>query len=118
MVLVSSDGERWGWPGGRPKDGEDWGQVLRREMLEEACAQVLDARLLGFARSECLGGHEHGLILVRSIWLARVEVLPWEPQFEIPFQRLVPTAELRKHLWTEPGFAPFYQRVRLEAGLP
>jgi len=68
--------------------GEDWEQVLRREMLEEACAQVLDARLLGFARSECLGGHEDGLILVRSIWLARVEVLPWEPQFEIPLRRL------------------------------
>jgi len=107
VVLVSSDGERWGWPGGRPEDGEDWEQVLRREMLQEACAQVLDARLLGFARSECLGGHEDGLTLVRSIWLASVEVLPWEPQFEIPFRRLVPTEELRKHLWTESGFAPF-----------
>ena len=65
-------------------------------MLEEACAQVLDARLLGFAR---------------------VEVLPWEPQFEIPLRRLVPTGELRMRLWTEPGYERFYQRVLLEGAL-
>jgi len=24
MVLISPDGERWGWPGGRPEPGESW----------------------------------------------------------------------------------------------
>ena len=24
VVLVSADGARWGWPGGRPEPGESW----------------------------------------------------------------------------------------------
>jgi hypothetical protein len=35
-------------------------------MREEACAEVLDAELLGFARSESVQGHEQGLVLIRS----------------------------------------------------
>jgi ADP-ribose pyrophosphatase YjhB (NUDIX family) len=56
VVLISPDGRRWGWPGGRPEAGEDWLQTLRRELLEEACAEVEQARLLGFTRSACLAG--------------------------------------------------------------
>jgi NUDIX domain len=44
-VLISNDGERWGWPGGRPDGNESWEQTLRREVLEEACAIVRHARL-------------------------------------------------------------------------
>src|SRR6266478_3590662 len=51
VVLISNDGQRWGWPGGRPEGDESWEQTLRREMLEEACAVVDDARLLGFCRA-------------------------------------------------------------------
>ena len=36
VVLISRDGERWGWPGGRPEGDESWEQTLRREILEEA----------------------------------------------------------------------------------
>jgi ADP-ribose pyrophosphatase YjhB (NUDIX family) len=49
VVLISNDGKRWGWPGGRPEGDESWEQTLRREVLEEACALVRNARLLGFA---------------------------------------------------------------------
>jgi len=56
VVLISTDGARWGWPGGRPENGESWEDTLRREMLEEACATVTEARLLGFVRSRCLSG--------------------------------------------------------------
>ena len=28
LVLISSDGARWGWPGGRPEPGESWQQTL------------------------------------------------------------------------------------------
>src|ERR1700674_3029740 len=45
VVLISNDGERWGWPGGRPEGDESWEQTLRREILEETCAIVGDARL-------------------------------------------------------------------------
>ena len=68
VVLISPDGERWGWPGGRPEPGESWEQTLHREVAEEACATVTGARLLGFVRSRCTSGREEGLVLVRSIF--------------------------------------------------
>jgi len=117
VVLVSTDGSRWGWPGGRPEPGEAWESTLRREMLEEACATVTDARLLGFVQSRCLAGHEKGLVLVRSIWRAQVRLLPWQPEYEIPFRRVVPAHELARHLWMEDGAAPIYSRAAREAGL-
>src|SRR6266498_2821684 len=36
VVLVSSDGRRWGLPGGRPEPQERWVDTLRREVAEEA----------------------------------------------------------------------------------
>src|SRR4051794_15601404 len=56
LVVISSDGERWGLPGGRPEDHECWEQTLHREVLEEACAIVVRARLLGFSRGRCVTG--------------------------------------------------------------
>jgi ADP-ribose pyrophosphatase YjhB (NUDIX family) len=117
IVLVSVDGSRWGWPGGRPEPGESWEDTLRREMLEEACAIVTDARLLGFVRSRCLAGHEEGLVLVRSIWRAQVRLLAWQPEHEIPFRRVVPIHDLARHLWMEDGAEPVYSRAAREAGL-
>jgi len=81
VVLISRDGERWGWPGGRPEGDESWEQTFRREILEEAGAIVGDARLLGFCRGVCLTGPEADLVLVRSILLAEIELMPWDPRF-------------------------------------
>jgi 8-oxo-dGTP pyrophosphatase MutT (NUDIX family) len=117
VVLISPDGSRWGWPGGRPQSGESWEDTLRRELLEEACATVTDARLLGFVRSRCLAGHEEGLVLVRSIWRAQVTLLPWQPEHEIMFRRVVPAHGLARHLWMENGAEPIYSRAAWEAGL-
>jgi 8-oxo-dGTP pyrophosphatase MutT (NUDIX family) len=117
VVLISTDGTHWGWPGGRPEAGESWEDTLRREVLEEACAVVTDARLLGFARSRCLNGDKKGLVLVRSIWRAEVRLLPWRPEFEIPFRQLVPARDLATHLWMEDGAQPLYSRAAREAAL-
>ena len=117
VVLISEDGERWGWPGGRPEGDESWKQTLRREVLEEACAVVVDAWLLGFCRSVCLTGPEKGLVLVRSVWRAEVELMPWEPRFEIAHRRVVPATEILAHLWMGEGFEPIYHRALVEAGL-
>ena len=117
VVLISNDGERWGWPGGRPKGNETWKQTLRQEILEEIRAIVIDARLLGFCRGACLMGPEKGRALVRSVWRAEVELLKWEPRFEIPHRQVVPAADLLSHLWMEEGFAPIYYRALKEAGL-
>lgn len=117
VVLISPDGSRWGWPGGRPEPGESWEDTLRREMLEETCSTVTDARLLGFVRSRCLTGHEKGLVIVRSIWRAEVRLHPWQPEHEIPFRRVVPVHDLARELWMEDGAAPIYSRAAREAGL-
>lgn len=51
VVLVSTDGSRWSWPGGRPEPGEAWEDTLRREMLEEARATGDRCALLGLVQS-------------------------------------------------------------------
>jgi ADP-ribose pyrophosphatase YjhB (NUDIX family) len=117
-VLSSADGVHWGLPGGRPEGDEDWEQTLRREMLEEACAVVDAARLLGFSRGHCVRGHQQGLVLVRAIWRADVELRPWVPRFEIAHRRLVSARELLSHLTPDnDGYLPTYRRAMLEAGL-
>src|SRR6516225_1080162 len=64
--LVSNDGVRWGWRGGRRESDESWEQTLRREILEEPCCILRDGRLLGFRRSVCVSGPEKGRMLIRS----------------------------------------------------
>ena len=93
IVVISEDGMTWNFPGGRPEGEETWEQTLGREILEEACAVIEDARLLGFSRSRCVEGREQGLVLVRSVWLAQVRLLEWKPQFEVPFRRVVPLVD-------------------------
>ena len=86
-------------------------------MLEEACATVVEAKLLGFMWARCLSGHEEGLVLVRSTWRAQVELAEWLPQFEVPHRKVVPVTELRHHLFMEEGFEPLYLRQLQEAGI-
>lgn len=54
-------------------------------------------------------------MLVRSIWLAEVELTPWGPRFEIAHRCVVPASELLAHLWMEEGFEPIYHRAPVEA---
>ena len=116
LVLISVDGKRWELPAGRPEAHESWEQTLRREMLEEACATVVQAQLLGFGRGVCVDGLEGG-VFVRSFWRAEVELAPWKPMFEIPYRRVVPAEEWSAHLWVRDGFAPIFQRAFTQAGL-
>ena len=82
VVLVTWPGVAWDFPAGRPEQGEDWRATLDREVLEEACAVVRDATLLGFIRGACTRGEEEGLVLVRGLWSADVTLNPWRPRHE------------------------------------
>jgi ADP-ribose pyrophosphatase YjhB (NUDIX family) len=93
VVLGTEDGIAWGLPGGRPEGNEDWRDTLYREVLEEACARVTWATLLGYSRGACIHGHEAGLVIVRALWYAEVELQPWEPRFEITQRLLMPLDE-------------------------
>ena len=117
IVLISSDGARWDLPAGRPEGAETWEETLRREMLEEAGATAGEARLLGFSRGRCIRGHEEGLILVRSFWLADVVLNSWAPMFEVSRRKLVPAGEFFAHLTIEGGYLPIYRRALNEAGI-
>jgi ADP-ribose pyrophosphatase YjhB (NUDIX family) len=118
LVLISADKVHWGFPAGRPEGGETFRETLAREMREEACLEVLGARLLGFSRSECVEGHENGLVLVRSYWLAKVEIGPWKPQFEIVHRRIVPVVDAIGFVRDpDPAATRISMRALAEAGL-
>jgi 8-oxo-dGTP pyrophosphatase MutT (NUDIX family) len=118
VVLVSSDGVRWGLPGGRPEPGEDWIDTVRREITEEACASASECTLLGYGRGVCVSGREDGLVLVRGQWLAQVFLDVWEPKFEMTHRRLVPMDSAFEQIDIPPGWEPFIRRMFAEAGLP
>jgi ADP-ribose pyrophosphatase YjhB (NUDIX family) len=115
IVLISQDGIEWDFPGGKPEGSESWEQTMVREVREEACATVIQASLLGFARAECKLGNQAGQIIVRSFWRADVTVLAWKPQFETKHRRLVRPEETLVH--TPNGFEPVYRQILRAAGV-
>jgi ADP-ribose pyrophosphatase YjhB (NUDIX family) len=118
VVLITSDGTIWDLPAGRPEPDETWEQTLHREMDEEACATVLRARLLGFTRGQCINGRERGLVLVRSVWRAEVELAAWEARFEIVGRRVVPPDAVEQELSLDSNpFAPLIRRELQEAAV-
>jgi 8-oxo-dGTP pyrophosphatase MutT (NUDIX family) len=117
IVLISGDGQLWGFPGGRPEQGEDWLDVLHRELWEEACITVTGQRLLGYSHGQCLQGHQAGLVLVRAWWAATVDLQPWQPQHEITHRKLVAPQDVYDSIWIEDGYAPMYLRILSEAGI-
>lgn len=116
IVIISPDGTTWDLPAGRPEPGENWEETLRREMDEEACATVVRAQLLGFTRGQCVTGPERGLVLVRSVWRADVELRPWEARFEIVDRRVVASASVEDALsLASQPFAAIIRRQLAEA---
>ena len=118
LVLVGTDGRRWELPAGRPEGEETLEATLRRELREEACVEVLTARLLGYTRGKCVQGHEQGLVLVRSVWRADVRILAWEPEHEIEHRLVVPAALGARYVrYPDEGATRIHLRSLVEAGL-
>lgn len=94
-VLVRNTTDRLNTPGGHPEPGESSEETMIREVREEACAEVTSWQLIAYARSECLEGERKGHVMVRDMYVARVELLQWEqPEFEIVERSTVPIEQL------------------------
>ena len=111
IVLVSQSSELWELPGGRPEVNEDWRATLDREVMEEVCAKVPDTFLPGFSRGVCMKGHEEGLVLVRAMWRADVELLSWEPLHEMRERRLVDPDEALTEMSLLAGLGGLYRHL-------
>lgn len=119
VVLVTQQGTAWKYPGGRPEGDEEWRATLVREVLEEACAVVRSATLLGYSKSVCLKGAEAGLVLVRAFWCAEVSLEPWRPLHETTGRMLVrPEEALRQIRGVEPVDRRAFHEAMACRGLP
>jgi ADP-ribose pyrophosphatase YjhB (NUDIX family) len=104
-VVVTHDAAMgWSLPGGRPEPGETAAQTFAREVLEEACARVIDAEVVMTTEDRFLADdrrvhRQH----VTSLFWARVELDDWAPAHEMVERRLVPLADLADELrWEIP----------------
>lgn len=116
VVLITQNGKHWDFPGGRPEGSESWEETLRREVREEACVEVTEARLLGFHRGECIRRHEKGLVLVRSLWLANVQLQEWVPEPETLARKPVPPDRVLSELAPN-VYGPLHHRALIVADL-
>ncbi len=64
MIVSSNMGVTWEFPGGRPQDQESLRETLEREVLEEACAEVIRAKLLGYV----LGARTDAISVLRLVY--------------------------------------------------
>lgn len=109
ILLVSENGRDWSLPGGKPEDGETWEQTLRREVAEEACAEVGHRRLLGAVQVEGLTPQPYFQL---RFW-ARVRLQAFQPAFETRHRLAVNPAEFARLLpW---GAGPVGQALLAEA---
>ncbi|MFF3559328.1 NUDIX domain-containing protein [Streptomyces sp. NPDC002574] len=115
ILLVSEDGQRWRLPSSRPEPRERCRDTMRREVREEACAAVVERRLLGFSRGVCVRGPQEGLVLIRAMWRAEVRLAPWDPHRGTVHRRLLSVGEAFRTLTIPEGLGPFYRKLFAQA---
>lgn len=102
IVLVSEDGRGWTLPGGHPEADETPHETLAREVLEEACAEVLACTYLGWQRVD--DPREPPYLQLR--YVARVRPLDFQPEYEMRRRTTVSSQDFLSTLsWGESRIA-------------
>ncbi len=115
IVLVSETGNEWNLPGGHPEAGETPPETLTREVAEEACAEVLACRLIGWQRVD----DPRELSYLQLRYVAQVQLHKFQPTHEIGHRRLVSPQDFLSALsWGRSPIAAELLRVALETKLP
>ena len=115
IVLVSEDGRSWTLPGGHPEAGETPYETLAREVMEEACAEVVAHSLLGWQRID--DPREPPYLQLR--YAARVRLQEFRPTHERRRRRVVSPQDFLCALsWGRSPIAAELLRLVLEAELP
>lgn len=50
VLIISDKLGKWGIPGGKPEVGETLEETAKREVLEEACVEIENLKLIGFRK--------------------------------------------------------------------
>jgi len=102
-VAGGADEHYWVPPGGHRETGECLEDTLRRELREEASADVRASQLLGFQRCRHLNGSRAGQLTVEAIFWARVALRPFVPNVETHARRLMSLSDAYQlGLWNNP----------------
>jgi len=105
VVAVAGGGDQPFWipPGGRREKGESLEATLRRELLEEACAQLTSSQLIGFQHCRYLNGARAGEVTLEAMFWARIELDAFMPNSETHARRLMSLADAYElGLWRNP----------------
>lgn len=94
-VLVRGNSGRLNTPGAMPEPSESSEETMIRGVRQQALAEVTSWVPIAFALSEKMDGDAIGRAMVRDMYVARVELLPWsQPSEEIVERIVVPIDDL------------------------
>lgn len=106
IVLIANEAGKWTLPGGTVEQGETIAETLRRELWEEACAEVTEEVYLGAVLVEDPANPAGLPRYYQTRFWARVVLRPFIPQFETVGRcEVIPSTFVATINWQTKDFA-------------